>query len=127
GELVVALQRPRPDTARQPVAAAVAHDVEQVGLVSLLLALAGADLHRAPARVGLHAPAPAAGAARAVALDDHVADLAGGAAADPRASVEDDAAAHAGAPEHAQQRAIRAPRAQQRLGVGGHLDVVAQR
>ena len=112
GQLVVALQRPRPDAARQPVAAALAHDVEQVGLVALLLAGAGADLHRAAARVGLHAAAPPAGAARAVALDDHVADLAGGAAADPRAAVEDDAAADAGAPEHAEQRAVRAPRAE---------------
>ena len=125
--LSLALQRARPDAARQPVAAAVAHDVEQVGLVALLLALAGADLHRAAAGVGLHAAAPPAGAARAVALDDHVADLAGGAAADPRAPVEDDAAADAGAPEHAEQRAVRAPGAEQRLGVGGHLHVVAER
>ena len=114
GQLVAALQRARPDAARQPVAAAVAHDVEEVGLVALLLALAGADLHRAAAGVGLHAAAPPAGAARAVALDDDMADLAGGAAADPRAAVEDDAAADAGAPEHAEQRAIRAPGAEQR-------------
>src|SRR5206468_272719 len=76
--------------------------------------------------VGLHAALAPARAARAIALDDHMADLTRGAAAEPRAPVEDDAAAHAGAPEHAEQRAVRAPGAEQGLGVGRHLDVVAQ-
>ena len=58
--------------------------------------------------VGLHAAAAPARAARAAALDDHVADLAGGAAAEPRLAVEDHAAADAGPPEHAEQRVDRA-------------------
>jgi hypothetical protein len=56
-----------------------------------------------------------------------VPDLAGGAAAEPWAPVEDDAAADAGAPEDAEERAVRAPGAQQRLGVGRDLHVVAER
>ena len=59
--------------------------------------------HRRPAGVGLHAALAPAGALGAAALDDHVADLAGGAAAEPGLAVEDQAAADAGAPEDADQ------------------------
>ena len=52
--------------------------------------------HRRAARVGLHAALAPAGALGAAALDDHVADLAGGAAAEPGLAVEDEAAADAG-------------------------------
>ena len=44
------------------------------------------------------------GQRRAAALDDHVADLAGAAAAQPGLAVEDQPAADAGAPEHAEHR-----------------------
>ncbi len=60
-----------------------------------------------------------------VLLDDHVPDLAGPAASEPRLAVQDHAAADAGAPEHAQQRLIRLAGAELELGVGRHLDVVA--
>ena len=76
--------------------------------------------------VGLHAAAAAAAAQGAADADDHVADLTGRVAADPRLAVEHDAAADAGAPEHAEQRAVRAARAERELRVGRHLDVVAE-
>src|SRR4051794_5249124 len=57
---------------------------------------------------------------------DDVADLAGGAAAGPRPAAEHDAAADAGAPEHAEQRVVRPARAELELRVGGDLDVVAE-
>ena len=75
--------------------------------VSALLVLAARlRLHRRAAGVGLHAAAPPARAAGAVALDHHVADLAGGAAAEPGLAVEDQPAADAGAPEDAEQRVV---------------------
>ena len=49
-------------------------------------------------------PSPPAGAACAAALDDHVADLAGGAAAEPGLAVEDQPAADAGSPEDAEDQ-----------------------
>ena len=58
-------------------------------------------------------------------LDDHVADLAGAAAAEPRLAVEDEAAADAGAPEDAEQRLVGPAGAEVELGLGGDLDVVA--
>src|SRR5439155_1190961 len=81
--------------------------------------------HRGAAGVGLHAAAAAAGAASAVLLDDHVADLPGGAAPEPRLAVQDDAAAHTGTPEDADQRVEVAAGAQLGLGRGGDADVVA--
>ena len=75
--------------------------------------------------VGLHAALAPAGALGAAALDDHVADLAGGAAAQPGLAVEDEAAADAGAPEDADQALELAPGAEVELGLGRDLDVVA--
>ncbi len=83
--MVVAGQRPLPDARGEPVAAALLHDPEQRGLLALVDALAGAGLHRATTRVGLHAAAAAARAVRAVEADHHVADLARRLAARPTA------------------------------------------
>ena len=76
--------------------------------------------------VGLHAAAAAAAAQGAADADHHVADLAGHVAADPRLAVEHDPAAHAGAPEHPEQRAVGAAGAERELRVGRHLDVIAE-
>ena len=128
-QLVVVFERARPDAARQPLAAALLHDLEEVGLAALALVCslrARASIDAAPG-VGLHAAAAPARAAAAVHLDDHVADLAGGAAAGPRLAVEHDAAADAGAPEHAEERRVLARRAELELRGGGHRHVVADR
>ena len=93
----------------------------------LLVQLAHVGFHRGPSRIRLHAAAPPARAARAVDLDDHVPDLAGAAAPGPRLAVEDQAAAHARAPEHPEQRAVQPSRAELELGVGRDLHVVADR
>ena len=69
GEIVAVLQCALPDSARQPITAALLHDLEEVGLGSLLDPLAGLDLHRAPSRIGLHAALPPAGASGPAALD----------------------------------------------------------
>ena len=97
------------------------------GLLALVDALARAGLHRAAAGVGLHAAAAAARALGAVEADDHVADLARGLAAHPRLAVEDQAAADARAPEDAEQARVLAGGADLELGVGGEVDVVAER
>ena len=60
----------------------------------------------------------------AALLDHHVADLAGGAAADPALAVEDQPAADPGAPEDAEDRVVRLAGAELELGVGGDVDVV---
>ena len=124
-DLVAALERARPDAAGQPRRAALLHQLEQIGVLAPLRSLAGPRLHRRPPGVGLHAPAPAARATGAADLHDHVADLAGPAPAQPRLAVEDQPAADAGAPEHSQQRVVRTPGAEVELGLGRHLDVVA--
>ena len=125
-ELVAAPQRAVPDAARQPGAAALLHDLEEVGLLALLVRLARPALHRRAAGVGLHAPEPPAAAALAADAHDDVADLARRAAAGPRPAVEHDPAADAGAPEHAEQRPVGPAGAERELGVGGDLDVVAE-
>ena len=109
------------------VAAALLHDVEELGLVALLDLAASLDLHRPAPGVGLHAAVAAARAAGAAHLHHDVPDLGGGAAADPRLPAEDDPAAHAGAPPDAQQRAVAAPRAERELAVDRHLHVVPER
>src|SRR5215212_3993460 len=124
---VVADERARPDAAGQALPALVLHDREQVRLLPLADELACPGLHRAAARVGLHAALAAAGALRAADLDHHVADLARGVAAEPELAVEHHAAADAGAPEHAEQRAVALAGAERRLGHGGDVDVVAER
>src|SRR4051812_4093785 len=124
---VMADERAGPDAAGQPLAALLLHDLEEVGLLALAHELAGAGLHRAAAGVGLHAAVAPAGALGAADLDDHVADLAGGVAAEPELAVEHDAAAHTGAPEHAEQRVVPLAGAEGRLGHRGDVDVVAER
>src|SRR5829696_2121564 len=126
-EIVVALERPLPDPARQAWPTTLLHDLEQRGLAALLDELARPQLHRAAACVGLHAAAPPARASRAADLDHDVADLTRGAAARPRLGVQDDPAADARAPEDAEQRAELAGRAELELGVRGDVDVVADR
>ena len=67
------------------------------------------------------------GQRRAAALDDHVADLAGGAATVPLLAAEDQPAADAGPPEDAEDGVVMAAGAELVLGVGGDADVVADR
>ena len=127
GERVALVERARPHAAGQPRAAALLHDLEEDGLLAAVGAPARAGLHRGAAGVGLHAAAAAAAAQGAADADHDVADLAGDVAADPGLAVEHDAAADAGAPEHAEQRVVRAAGAERELRVGRHLDVVAER
>ena len=101
------------------------HQLEEVGLVALFVLAARLGFHRRAAGVGLHAALAPAGALGAAALDDHVADLAGGAAAEPGLAVEDEAAADAGAPEDADQALELLAGAEVELGFGRDLDVVA--
>src|SRR3954454_11951402 len=124
---VVGLDRARPDSACEPVAIALLHDLEEVCLGALLVPLSRLDFHRRAPGVCLHAATASAGTASAVLLHDHVADLASGAAAVPGLAVQDDAAADAGAPEDADQGVVVAAGAQLRLGLGGHTDVVSHR
>ena len=118
-------QRPLPDPAREPVAVALLHDLEQLRLPPLVVELAGPVLHRAAPRVGLHASPAPTGTVPPAVLDDHVPDLAGGAAPGPALAVEDQAAADPRAPEDAEDRAIGLPGAELELGLGGDVDVVA--
>ena len=107
-------------------AAAVLHELEQIGLGALVDLAPRARLHRAATGVGLQAAAPPARAARPVAPHDGVADLPRAPATAPRLAVEDDPAAHAGAPEHAEHGVIGLARAEPELGLRRHLDVVAE-
>ena len=127
GELVLMLERARPDPTRQAFAVVLAHQLEQVGLVMTLplVELARVQLHRRTPGVGLHAATPPAGAARAIELHDHVADLSRAAAPGPRLAVEDQSAANSRPPEDAEQRVIRPSSAELELRVGGDLHVVA--
>ena len=119
-------ERAVPDAARQPRAPALLHDLEQVGLLAVLVRLARPALHRRAAGVRLHAAEPPAAAALAADAHDDVADLAARAPPGPRAAVEDDPAADPGPPEHAEQRPVGPPGAEGELRVGGDLDVVAE-
>ena len=114
-----------PDAAGQPVPPALLHDLEEVGLRTLPDLLAGLDLHRHPARVGLHAAASPAGAARSAALDHDVADLPRGAAAEPLLTVEDQPAADAGSPPDPEDRLELLAGAQLELALDRDRDVVA--
>src|SRR2546423_1498831 len=124
-QLVVMLERPLPDAAGQPGTSALLHQLEQLGLLALLRPLAGPGLHRGAARVGLEAPATPTRAPGTALLDDHMPDLARPAPAEPRLACENQAAADPSPPEHAEQRLVLTAGAQIELGVGGHLDVVA--
>src|SRR6202034_1190217 len=84
------------------------------------------DFHCPASCIGLHAAAPAARAARAPLLDDHVANLPCVAATVPQLPVECHATADARSPEDAQQRFRAATGAEQQLRVGGHRHVVAE-
>src|SRR3954454_17189091 len=124
---VLAHQGTRPDAAGEALTALLLHDLEEVRLLALADELACPGLHRAAARVGLHAAVAAARALRPADLDHHMADLAGGVAAEPELAVEHDPAADARAPEHPEQRAVALAGAERRLGHGGDVDVVAER
>ena len=126
GDLVPRLQRPQPDAAREPVAAALLHQLEEHRL-ALLGELARALLERAAARVRLDAPVEPAVAATAAGLRADVPDLAGRAAPDEVAAVDHDAAADTRAPEDAEERLEAAAGAEPALGLDGDVDVVADR
>src|SRR5581483_1102805 len=104
------------DGAGQAAAAAALHEFEQIGLGALVDLAPRPGLHGAAPRVGLQAAAPPARAAGAAELDDGVADLPRGAAAAPGFAVEDDPAADARAPEHAEHGVVRLARPELELG-----------
>src|SRR5262245_41021162 len=92
-----------PDAAGEAVAVVLVHQLEEVGLGPILVPAPRLGFHRATTRIGLHAASSPARALGPVALDDHVADLARGAAAEPGLAVEDEAAADSRPPEDADQ------------------------
>src|SRR6266511_3689507 len=108
-ERVAASERFRPDAARQTVASCLLHQREELGLLALAERLARTCLHRRSAGVRLDAAATAARAARTLALDHHVAEFAGGAAAEPGLAVYDQTPAYAGPPAPTEKRRIGAP------------------
>ena len=122
--LVAVLERIGPDAAREAVALALLHQLEQVGLLPALDELPRVRLHGAAAGVGLEAAAPPTRAAGAVALDHDVADLAGRAAAAPELPVEDEAAADARSPPDSEEGRVRPARAELELRGDRDLDVV---
>ena len=125
GEVVAVVEGALPDAAGQARFLVLLHQLEEVGLVPLFVQAARLGFHRRAPGVGLHAALAPARALGAAALDDHVADLPGGAAPEPGLAVEDEAAADAGAPEDADQALELAPGAEVELGLGRDLDVVA--
>src|SRR3954452_9546771 len=90
------------------------------------MAVSRLRLHRSAARVGLHAAFAAATALVAVWVHPYVADLAGRTAADPLLAVEDEPAAHARSPEHAEDRLVGLAGAEPELGLGCHRHVIAE-
>src|SRR5882672_10723864 len=114
-----------PDAAGQAGFPVFLHQLEEVGLVSLFMLATRLGFHRRAARVGLHAALAPARAFGAAALDDHMADLAGRAAAEPGLAVEDEAAADPGSPEDADQALELAPGTEVELRLRRHLYVVA--
>ena len=119
------VERALPDAAGQSRFLVLLHQLEEVRLLALLVPAPGLGFHRRAPRVGLHAAPAPAGALGAAALDDHVADLTGRAAAEPRLAVEHQAAADPGSPEDTDQALELAPGAELELGFGRDLDVVA--
>src|SRR5207342_799116 len=77
GHVVAVLERAGPDAAREPRAAVLLHDLEELRLAPALDEMPGAGLHRAAAGVGLEAAAPPARTVRSAGLHDDVSDLAG--------------------------------------------------
>ena len=121
---IVVLERLLPDAARQPVALRRLHQLEELGLLAVLVQPARALLHRRAARVGLDATVPAARTAAAAEPDHHVPDLAGRAPAVPPLPVEHDRATDARAPPHREERGQFAARAELDLRARGGFDVV---
>ncbi len=99
--LVVCLQRFVPDTAGEARLTLLLHDLEEVGLLALLVPLASLKFHGGTTGVSLHTTVAAAATQCAVLCHDlHVADFAGGPAADPEFVVDDDSTADACSTEH---------------------------
>src|SRR5262249_18557584 len=92
-QLVLLVQRPLPDPARESIAPVPLGDLEEVGLAALLVLPTRTLLHRRAPGVGLEATAAPARTMAATHLHHHVADLAGAAAPEPVLAVEDDPAA----------------------------------
>ena len=109
------VERARPDAAGQARPAALLHDLEQHGL---LAAVGARGARGTPSRRGRRRPPCSRGARSRTAAPsdahDDVADLARRVAPDPGLAVEHDAAADAGAPEDAEQRACTAGRSRAR-------------
>ena len=114
-----------PDSAGQPGASALLHELEQHRPLSSLLPAPRTGFHCGPTGICLEAALASTRAARATRLDHGVTDLAGRAATEPRLSLQDHPAADTGTPEDTEQRPVWAPRPEMELGLGGHLDVVA--
>src|SRR4051812_31516982 len=121
--LVALPERLLPYARRQAVTALVLHELEEHRLTSVLDHAPGAQLHIAPAGVGLHTAAPAAPADGAVDLHHHVPDLTGEAAPAPAPVALDERAPDARAPEHGDERLQVAPGAQEGLRVSRRADV----
>src|ERR1700730_10645881 len=127
-ELVLVLERARPNSARQASAVVFLHQLEEVGLAALLFVEpAHVGLPRPTAGVRLPAHAPPPGAPSAVDLPHDVPDLPGAAAPGPGLAVENQASADTGPPEDAEQRAVGPRGPEPELGVGGDLNVVGDR
>ena len=109
------------------VAALLLHELEDVALVALVDEAAHVALHRGAAGQRLGAAAFAAGTARPLRLEDHVAHFAGDAArAQVELAVEHQAAADAGADEDADHGARAAPAAVGVLAHHRHAHVVVE-
>ena len=124
GKRVGMLQRSLPDAAREAVLSVLLHDLEELRRLAGGVVAARLRLHRATARIGLHAAPAAARTERPALLDHHVADLTRRATPDPSLAVEDQAAADPGAPEDPEDRPVRLAGAELELRVGGDVDVV---
>src|SRR6185436_14794158 len=81
--MVAVVERSLPDAAREPRALVFVHQLEEVGFGAPFVLSPGLGFHCRPPRVGLHAALAPAGTFGAAVLDDHVADLAGGAPSEP--------------------------------------------
>src|SRR6476469_2766592 len=125
GEVIAGVEGALPDAAGQPVFLVLVHQLEEVGLGALVVLAARLRFHRRAPGVGLHAALAPARALGAAALDDHVADLPSGTAAEPGLAVEDDAATDPSSPEDPDQALELTSGAEMELSFCSHLDVVA--
>ena len=126
GDLVARLKGPQPDAAREPVATALLHDLEEHRR-TILRELACALLERTAACVRLDAPVEPAVAAEPSGARADVADLTGRAASVQRLPVDDDPTPDAGAPEDTEERIESPAGAEATLGLDGDVDVVPDR